>query len=323
MFKMYRGVLLFLASSSSAWCPLGKTEQALFDAIEARKTEEAKRFLTQAINQEINLNVCNSEGITLLNHAVSCGELGITYALLEDGADIDASDSATEYRWTPLHYAAANGQEEIIELLLQREVKVDSIDERGATPLHYAAAYANPFVIRKLLEGGANIEAVDKYRQTPLFYAIYKGTLAEVRFLLQKNANVNACDNDRLTPLHSAAKAEYPQAATLLLQENADVNAVDKDGKTPLHHAAEDGCQRTAAVLLQGGANINAVDNDGKTPYDLTKDPDIIRLLENAKAEKAGTELCVTSPRDAACKTLQELHKNKARKNRKRGREET
>ncbi|MCC2955582.1 ankyrin repeat domain-containing protein [Massilia sp. IC2-477] len=74
-------------------------------------------------------------------------------ALLAKGAQVNRAG------WTPLHYAAAAGSEDIARLLIARKAKLDAVSPResGAyTPLMMAAREGQPAVVRLLLEGGAN-----------------------------------------------------------------------------------------------------------------------------------------------------------------------
>ena len=55
---------------------------------------------------------------------------------------------------TPLHRAAAFGDEEVVQLLLDAGAKVDAVDMNGETPLSWASWYARPIpILRKLLYG--------------------------------------------------------------------------------------------------------------------------------------------------------------------------
>lgn len=74
-------------------------------------------------------------------------------ALLERGAAVNRAG------WTPLHYAAASGDEEIARLLIARKAKLDAVSPResGAyTPLMMAAREGQEGVARLLLAQGAN-----------------------------------------------------------------------------------------------------------------------------------------------------------------------
>ena len=80
---------------------------------------------------------------------------------------------------TPLSYAAANGSEEKVNLLLQREeVNPESRNNFGRTPLSYAAESRSEGAVELLLERGeVNPESRDNSGRTPLSHAAgaYRG----------------------------------------------------------------------------------------------------------------------------------------------------
>jgi ankyrin repeat protein len=59
--------------------------------------------------------------------------------------------------WTPLHYAASEGQIEIVELLLGKGADISSQDKTGNTPLWFAAAWGHLEVVKSLLDKGGDI----------------------------------------------------------------------------------------------------------------------------------------------------------------------
>ena len=56
--------------------------------------------------------------------------------LLANKAEVNAKDNR---RWTPLHWAAAQGHKDVAELLLANKAEVNAKDKDGEMPLHYAA----------------------------------------------------------------------------------------------------------------------------------------------------------------------------------------
>ncbi|OCL03238.1 ankyrin, partial [Glonium stellatum] len=57
---------------------------------------------------------------------------------------------------TPLHHAAKNGHNEVVQLLLQHKATIDCIDEEGATPLHRASEAGHASTMKLLLAAGAD-----------------------------------------------------------------------------------------------------------------------------------------------------------------------
>ena len=72
----------------------------------------------------------------------------------------DAEDK--EHR-TPLSWAARNGYEIIVQMLLTDiRTSIDSKDSDDLTPLLWAVSNGNEMVVKMLLEKNANIEAKDE-----------------------------------------------------------------------------------------------------------------------------------------------------------------
>jgi ankyrin repeat protein len=70
-------------------------------------------------------------------------------------------------RATPLHYAAAEGDEESARLLLVAGADVGAVDSKGLTPLHLAALYRGKEMTLLLLQAGADPEARSEFMDTP------------------------------------------------------------------------------------------------------------------------------------------------------------
>ncbi|KAK9441880.1 Pfs, NB-ARC and Ankyrin domain protein [Metarhizium brunneum] len=169
-----------------------------------------------------------------------------------------------------LSYLAEDGEEVIILvfLLCDRGADIDIRDRNGRTPLSWAAWNGHEAVVKLLLEKGANIEAIDNlYDQTPLLWAAGDGHEAVVKLLLEKGADIKAKDDTGQTPLSWAAKNGHEAVVRLLLEKGADIDIRDRNGRTPLSWAAWNGREAVVKLLLEKGANIEAIDNlYGQTP---------------------------------------------------------
>ena len=68
----------------------------------------------------------------------------------------------------PLHIAAAKGDLQMVNWLLQKQADVDCIDRNGSTPLHLAVTAGHLGVVVALLDAGADGHFIDGFRRTPL-----------------------------------------------------------------------------------------------------------------------------------------------------------
>ncbi|KAH8650295.1 hypothetical protein BGZ60DRAFT_389194, partial [Tricladium varicosporioides] len=88
-------------------------------------------------------------------------------AIAQFHVDVDSNDT---YGRTPLSYAAKNGHEGVVKLLLATEkVDVNSKDSDGRTPLSWAAAKGHEGIVKRLLTTEkVDVDSKDWKGQTPL-----------------------------------------------------------------------------------------------------------------------------------------------------------
>jgi ankyrin repeat protein len=170
------------------------------------------------------------------------------------------------YSQTPLSYAATNGHNTIVQLLLEKGAEIESKDKYGQTPLSRGATNGHEGTVRLLLENGAKIEAKDKFGWTPLSQAATNGHNTIIGLLVEKGADVESKDNLGRAPLSQTAKNGHEETAWLLLKEGANIESKDKFGRTPLSRAAANGRRGVAQLLLEKYAEIESTDKYGRTP---------------------------------------------------------
>ena len=109
--------------------------------------------------------VKNINGGVALHFRAWGGEPSIVNLVLQAGADIEAED---KHVWTPLHYAAANGQMRAVKLLCEKGADGlrSANNKTGCTPLHFAAKHNHSRVVRWLLNNGTT-QQKDKCGWTP------------------------------------------------------------------------------------------------------------------------------------------------------------
>lgn len=137
------------------------------------------RLASFAIEHGANVNLADRDtGETPLHSALSQNERLrhniVVRVLLAAGADPNRAtkknkptgafmrDCRTKGE-TPLHRAAAFGDEEAIQLLLDAGAKLDAVDMNGETPLSWGSWYGRPTpILRKLLYGKHHIRPDSK-----------------------------------------------------------------------------------------------------------------------------------------------------------------
>ena len=183
--------------------------------------------------------------------AARYGDVRRAQALLKDNPDLAFSKDLNG--WTALHWAAANRQLAVAELLLACHADANARSASRTTPLHEAAGAGDKEVAELLLTHRADINARDKSGGTPLHWAVLTDRRGVAELLLARHAAVNAKTALGYTPLQMAASMGHEEMAELLLANNALVNTIANDGSTPLHTAVVAGNKRIAELLRQHG----------------------------------------------------------------------
>jgi ankyrin repeat protein len=107
------------------------------------------------------------------------GGSSVVSALVQGGAKVDACDGVK--RCTALHMAARRGNVEVSEALLEFGANIEARDSVGETPLRRAVNCGKTLVAALLLSKGANPHSVGSKGLTPLS----AGRTGEMRSLLQ------------------------------------------------------------------------------------------------------------------------------------------
>lgn len=195
------------------------------------------------------------DGTTAVQWAAWEGNEDVVQLLIDNGADIFQQD---ELGGTTLHRAVAH--EAVVRLLLNKGVNASIPDNSGRTALHWAANQGQEAVVRLLLEKDAdsNILKSDVHGQTPLFIAAFRGDEGIVRLLLEKGADedVSKLDKYGRSALAIAAEKGHERVVRLLLEKGAKSVILKPNihGQTPLSIAAFRGYEGIVQLLLENGA---------------------------------------------------------------------
>lgn len=171
----------------------------------------------------------------------------------------------------------------IKKILENPNIDINKPDGSGKTPLIFASIICYPEVVSSLLEAGAYPNTTDADGYTPLM-SIRRNVPEVVKLLLSAGANVNAKNKKGETALMLFSISGYQEIVKLLLAAGAYVNEKDnKDGDTALMLASRDRHLNVVESLLAADADVNAKNKFGYTAFDKTREPAIIKLLEDAE----------------------------------------
>jgi len=170
--------------------------------------------------------------------------------LIASGASVHARAHGN---YTPLHFAAAIGATDVMQVLLKHGADPNVINDGKVTPLMLGVGFGGDpdegFEVKGVLKtdaqrlaacsllinAGAKVDVPDSGGETALGYAAgQSGSVEIIKSLVMAGANVNSHTTDNVTPLHSAARAGDYDTIRYLLQHGADPTVKEWQGKRPV-----------------------------------------------------------------------------------------
>jgi ankyrin repeat protein len=113
----------------------------------------------------IDLEARTRNGDNALMIASYKGNKAAVQTLLAKGAEVNRPG------WTPLHYAAAAGSDEIVRLLLDRHAYLDAESPNKTTPIMMAAWEGHIMTVKLLLDAGADATLENERGMTAIDFA--------------------------------------------------------------------------------------------------------------------------------------------------------
>ncbi len=111
----------------------------------------------------------------------------------------------------------------------------------GETPLHYAAAYGDIETAQRMIDAGADVNKASKEYITPLHDAAAEGHTEMAELLVKNGANPKAVDAEGLTPKDVAEEMEFSKlSSTLERLEKSSSKDISKDNKVKTIEAREE-----------------------------------------------------------------------------------
>ncbi len=117
--------------------------------------------------------------------------------LITVGCPIDAKDSAG---WTALHYAACDGNIELMKFLISMGADINYKAYDGRNALHHAIGNKKLEAVKFILPIISDINASTKSGNTGLHWAAMYGGIDIVKFLISNGFDIHARNNQDKTP---------------------------------------------------------------------------------------------------------------------------
>ena len=218
----------------------------------------------------VDTNRVDESGVTPLIWAAMNGYEAVVKLLL-GRKEINPDRPDDGHRRTPLSWAAGNGHGAVVKLLLGRkDVDPNRVDVWDQTPISWASENGHEAVVELLLgREGIDPDRPDSGGRGSISWAAERGHEAVVKLLLgRKDVNPDMLNNWDTTPIFLAAKNGHEEVVELLLgREGVNPDRPDKSSRTPISKAAENGHGSVVRLLLgRKDVNPNRPDSKGRTP---------------------------------------------------------
>jgi ankyrin repeat protein len=205
--------------------------------------------------------------------------------LLRRGADPNTADGDGT---TLLMSAARNGNEELVDVLLQMRAKVRGRNRYGDDALLLAAFRGYLGIVRKLVAAGAPVNRDEGWQ--PLAYAAFNGHLEVAQFLLEHEADVDAMSDNGTSALMVAARNGHLEVVKLLLKHEADPDIENDVGGTALSWAEAAGNTEIARLVRKAMDASAAERREAARLYAIRQAEEARQAAERARLEKEAQE---------------------------------
>ncbi|WP_179403989.1 ankyrin repeat domain-containing protein [Burkholderia guangdongensis] len=148
------------------------------------KSDKVAAALAAAPN--VDLEKEDKAGENALMLASLNGDTGLVTLLIDKGAEVNKKG------WAPLHYAATNGHDDVVKILLDHSAYIDTASPNGTTPLMMAARGDHGSTVTLLLDQGADPAVKNQLGITALEFAKHYKAPDAVEILSKRTVRIGA-----------------------------------------------------------------------------------------------------------------------------------
>eukprot|EP01084_Bolivina_argentea_P212270 360852_1 len=169
--------------------------------------------------------------------------------------------------WPPIMHAVHKDRVRFVQTLIERGADIHVVDRKKArTLLHNACEHGYTEMVDLLLSRNVEINTIDSESESPLWTCCRKGYDDIVELLLNPQLNQQTCNITLIktangqSALFVVCDRGYIKIVKLLLdykRMKCDIDAADVKSRTPLIRACTKGHEKIVKLLLHSGANVN------------------------------------------------------------------
>uniref|UniRef100_A0A8C5MED3 Ankyrin repeat domain 52 n=1 Tax=Leptobrachium leishanense TaxID=445787 RepID=A0A8C5MED3_9ANUR len=247
----------------------GTSQEPDEELLKASQQKEAFFCLEYLLDNNADASLRDKQGYAAVHYAAAYGNRQNLELLLEMSFNC-LEDVESTVPVSPLHLAAYNGHCDALKTLAETLVNLDVRDHKGRTALYLATERGSTECVEVLTSHGASPILKDRKKKwTPLHVAASSGNTDCLHLLIDCSDRpdiADVVDAHGQTPLMLAVMNGHVDCAHLLLEKGASVDAGDKKGRTTLHRASVTGCEDCVGALLDHDAFVLCRDFKGRTP---------------------------------------------------------
>ena len=212
--------------------------------------------------QEIRTLIKNSKtpndivgGLTLLNHAIKCGDAESVENLIKKGADIYANNCNES---APLHYAIKVKQNECLKKMIFNNCDVN-FKEDGFSPIFTAIDSDNIEALNMLLDAGADVSMTSNSGEIPLFRSIDRKFAKMTEILLSKGSPTSVGLKHAI--IYAIERGDRESFRLILVKHPDNQLFIDENGQSVLEIARNKNDPSFELLLLIEGRKPNSTED--------------------------------------------------------------
>jgi ankyrin repeat protein len=240
----------------------------------------AETYIHYLLNAKHPVDILNQQRETPLHLAIKAKSQAAIKALIASGSNPQLQNLQQQ---DALMLAVKTNNIETVTTLLQAAnsagipLAINQQDNQGKSLLHYTLEQHNNELTQLLLDKGINTELVDQDQHTALLYAAQQASLPTIKLLVEHKASLTAQDKRGRTPLlyttwyyvhefQDPFKQQLNERLAVidyLISQGADLHAIDKVGNTLLHLGIP--VYEMGQHIISKGVDIRKTNQEGET----------------------------------------------------------